>query len=259
MLAWYLAQLRGERVDFDEWLACLDRGPAGVDLRRNAAEDLGERDWTTPTPITPLEQLEAELAAAGSSISRDFREAGKGAKWDRAKVYPWRQYGWPPDKSRALSRGTRLDYSSITTIVVHTTGTDGMHPDRGLGLPAHVMLADDGTVVLCHQLLAYLWAAHHANAYSVSLEVAGNRTITPAQVVTGRAVMRYLVADLRRGTPDDPERTIEVIPHRSSSKTRPVDPDHEIWDALGAWSIDTLDGVELGPVVGDGRPLPFPS
>lgn len=238
------AELRVEPGELAEVLQGL---LAGVDLTRNAEHD---RDETfapdAPEPLTPLERLRLNAV-----VSRDFRDAGKGGAWDRCREYDPAVYGWPRDKSRGQSRGV-LPWERVTTIVLHTTGVDGIHPDRGLGIPAHVLVADDATVALLHELNTYLWAAHAANRYSCSIEIAGDRTITDEQVPVARAALRYAVEVLRAKRPGP----VYVAPHRFSHRSRVRDCDAAIWAAVGEWSMREL-GLLLGPVVGSGRPLPF--
>lgn len=195
-----------------------------------------------------IEQLRT---TPGVIVSRDFRATGRGAQWDRVHEYDPKIYGYPRNKQRGQARGV-LPWEKVTTIVLHTAGVSGMHPDRWLGVPTHVAVANDATVVLCHELNTYLWAAHAANRYSCSLEIAGNKTISEAQVVSGRAAFRYMVDELRSRRPGP----VYVAPHRFSHKSRAQDCGPEIWEALGEWAILTLD-CELGPVVGSGQGLPF--
>lgn len=244
------------RVDVSEAAAVYAEQLAGVDLLGVGEHDDDEREPETPSPVTPLETLEA---TTGVVVSRDFREAGRGAKWDRVRDYDTAIYGWPRSKERGQARGV-LPWSRVSTIVLHTAGVQGLHPDRWLGVPCHTAVADDATVVLCHELNSYLWAAHAANRHSCSLEVAGDRTITDAQIVAARALLTYMAAELRRRRPRGPKGEVlpvYVAPHRFSHSSRAVDCDHAIWGQVGEWGIAKL-GLRLGPVVGSGRPLPFP-
>lgn len=234
----HLAAL-GELVEASE-VADVLAGPADVDTERVPV--------IAAVPTSAMERLHA---TPGVIVSRDFRAAGRGQKWDRVREYPTKVHGWPANKQRGQARG-ELKWESITTIVIHTAGVSGMHPDRWLGVPTHVAVANDATVVLCHELNTYLWAAHAANRYSCSLEIAGNKTISEAQVVSGRAALRYMVDELRSRRPGP----VHVAPHRFSHKSRAQDCGAEIWEALGEWAMSTL-GCELGPVVGSGRGLPF--
>jgi hypothetical protein len=244
----------GERVDVDELAQVFAGWLPDVDLTNNADRDGAERS-PGPDPLTPLELLEA---TPGVLVSRDFRAAGKGAEWDRCRKYDPKIHGYPTDKSRGQSRGV-LDWAKVSTIVIHTAGTNGLHPDRWLGVPCHAAVASDATAVLCHELNTYLFAAHAANRYSCSLEIAGNRTITDAQIVVARALLRYMAAVLRSRRPllaDGSPMPLHIAPHKFSHRSRVKDCDTRIWHEVGEWGMDEL-GLLLGPVVGSGTPLPF--
>ena len=234
------------RVDADEYAAASCDALPEVDTQGVALPDPTERVASIADAVTPLERLERDAL-----VSRDFRAAGKGRKWDRCREYDPKIYGWPKDKSRGQARGVR-PWSKVTTIVLHTAGVAGMHPDRWLGVPCNAAVANDATVVLCHELTTYLWAAHAANSFSASIEIAGNRTITEAQVVAGQALLRYMVELLRSKRPGP----VYVAPHRFYHKSRAKDCDVAIWETLGEWGMREL-GLELGPVLGSGKPLPF--
>lgn len=243
------------RVDFDEAAATLGGVLPDVDVQHVPRRDVTERAPLVDKPITPLERLES---APGVTVSRDFREAGRGERWDRVREYDPRVYGWPRNKKRGQARGL-LPWEQVSTIVLHTAGVAGLHPDRWLGVPCHVAVANDATVVLCHELNTYLWAAHAANRYSCSLEVAGNRAITEAQIPAVRAALTYMTEELRRRRPRGPDGEtlpVYVAPHRFSHRSRAKDCDTAIWEAVGEWGMREL-GLRLGPVVGSGRPLPF--
>jgi len=215
--------------------------PEYVDTTRNPTSterDEHERD------VLPIEVLRGT-----GLISRDFRDL---TQWNRVKDYPMSTYGWPANKERGQSRGT-LPWEKVTTIVLHTAGVaKGMHPDRWLGVPCHAAVADDGSIVLCHELNTFLYAAHAANTFSCSMEIAGDCTITTEQIVSGRALLEYIVAELRRRRPGP----VYVMPHRFAHRSRTRDCGAPIWRELGEWGMSTLD-LQLGPVVGSGRPLPF--
>lgn len=249
--------LGDERVDADELAHVLASSLEGVDLSRNGDHDGDERNSLTPEPValTPLERLEY---TPGVILSRDFRAAGKGAAFDRVRDYDTKIYGWPKNKERGQSRGV-LPWASVSTIVIHTTGVDGLHPDRFLGIPAHTGVANDASVVLMHELNTYLFASHAANRYSCSMEIAGDRSMKAAQIGPARALLRYMVEELRRRRPLDDNGEplpVYVAPHRFSHKSRTKDPDTQIWRVVGEWGMDEL-GLLLGPVVGSGKPLPF--
>lgn len=233
------------RVDLDEAAAVVAGMLDGADLEHVGEADPDERDESTPEPVTPLERL---IATPGVIVSRDFRAAGKGAEWDRVRKYDGRVYGYPTDKSRGQARGV-LDWDQIDLLGLHTAGTNGLHPDRWLGVPCHNAVANDATIVLCHRLNAYLWSIHAANRRAVSMEVAGNQTITPAQAVAARALARYNVETLREKRSPDKDggpRPIYVAPHRMFHRSRGVDTNAAIWREVGEFCIDEL-GCKLAP------------
>jgi hypothetical protein len=228
----------GENVDASE-VADVLAGASAVDAEH------------VPIVGLPTSAIERLKSTPNVYVSRDFRATGRGAQWDRVREYDPKRYGWPKNMKRGQARGM-LAWEKVTTIVLHTSGVNGMHPDRWLGVPTHVAVANDATIVLCHELNAYLWAAHAANHYSCSLEIAGDKTITEAQIVSGRAALRYMVDELRERR----SGIVYVAPHRFSHRSRAQDCGPEIWEALGDWAMNELD-CELGPVVGSGRALPF--
>ncbi len=212
--------------------------PAYVDTARNP-----ENSEAHAVGRLPIDDLRAT-----GLVSRDFRDL---ALWDRVKDYPTKVHGWPRNKSRAQSRGT-LPWEQVTTIVLHTAGTKGLGPDRWLGVPCHAAVADDSSIVLCHELNTYLYAAHTANTFSCSLEIAGNGTISSEQLVSGRVLLEYMVTELRRQRVGP----VYVMPHRFAHRSRTRDCGAQIWSEIGEWGMSTLD-LRLGPVVGSGRALPF--
>lgn len=243
------------RVDVDEATAVMQGAAEGVDLLDVGRHDPSERVPAIAEPVTSLERLHA---TPGVIVSRDFRDAGAGATWDRVREYDPKVYGYPRNKQRGQARGV-LPWSSVSTVVLHTAGTVGMHPDRWLGVPCHAAVADDATVVLCHELNSYLWSAHAANRFSCSLEVAGNRTITEGQIPVARALLRYMAEELRRRRPAGPDGEplpVYVAPHRFYHRSRVQDCGALIWEAVGVWGMQEL-GLLLGPVLGSGKPLPW--
>ena len=248
------------RADWSEIVATLKGELEDVDQTRNGDVENDIEYVEVPEPAWPFKSvtlggpvagsaLDTLIATPGVVVSRDFRDL---TKWDRLDEYPWRQYGWPSSKARAQSRG-RVEWENLTTIVVHTAGATNLHPDRWLGVPSHCAVADDATAVLQHFLNTYLWAAHAANRYSASLEVAGNGGITDEQVPVARALVRYMYETRQEHV----EGPMYIAPHRFSHSSRGKDCDWDIWDAVCVWAMDEL-GLKLGPVVGSGKPLPFP-
>lgn len=250
LVARFKATLARERVSPEDLDGLADGYIPGVDRYHNPLPEI-ERDPSTPAPTTPLERLEAALAACGSSVSFDFRDAGEGRPWDRDKVYPWREYGWPGNKSRAATKGTRR-WSRVDTICLHTAGTKGMGPKRWLGVPCHNAVADDATVVLCHRSLALLWAAHDLNRRSISMEIAGDRDIAEALIEPSRALLRYNVEDARAHR--EPGAPIYLSPHTHGHYSRMEDCGKWIWREVGEWGLDTL-GLQVGKPIGRGRPF----
>lgn len=241
------------------------QSPERSEPAEQAQDQLGrstpELDLATngsPAESDPLERLlETGL------VARDFRDL---SQWNREKDYDWRRFGWPGNKSRARSRG-RIAWAKLDTLVLHTTDTGSLHPDRFLGIPAHAGITGDGSIVLCHALNTYLYHAHAANRFSNGLEISGRQTITPEQVEAGRSYIRYWIAEVRRrkalarGQPLGPAHAIGpeplyIIPHRHSHWSRRMDPGPDVWEALGQWAIEMLPNVRLGKVVGSGVRVP---
>lgn len=249
MIAQMRATIAGLRVDADELAAVVDGQLDGVDLEHNPERDELERDPSTPVAVTPY-----EILLATGMIGRDFREAGKGARWDRVKKYPTNIHGHPADKSRGQSRGVR-PWSQIDSIGLHTAGTKGLHEDRWLGVPCHLAIAENGKIVLCHRNDAYLFAIHALNRRTINIEVAGNRTIGEHMVAPAREAVRYAVADIRQHRKPGDDRPIYMSPHVLGHRSRINDCDIYIWREVGEWALDTL-GLEVGKPMGTGRPVP---
>ncbi len=235
------------RIDADELAELLAGQIAGADATTNATLDPDESHLGLTEPDTPYDVLVRETGG----IARDFRDL---ALWDRLQRYDPKIYGYPADKSRAQSLGVR-DWTAIDTVIVHTAAAD-LHEDRGLGVPSHALVARNGRLVLQHYLNAYLPAAHRANSYSVSLEISGHRSIAAHQIPSGRAWVRFAVAELRRKhAAAGVELPIKIGPHAISHSSRINDCDSQIHRAIVEPSIDEL-GLQLAEVVGSGRPIP---
>lgn len=187
-------------------------------------------------------------------VSADFRDL---SEWPRSKSYPWREFGWPSDKSRARPRGS-LRLSRLHTLVLHTTDTGGLHPKRFLGIPAHGGIDKAGGIVLMHHPTRYLYHAHAANRYSNGLEISGRGTITSEQIVSARIYLRWWrerILELRRGAGIDEGEPLYIIPHRHSHSSRRFDPGQAVWQAVGEWALD--EGLfRLGRVYGSGIRIP---
>ena len=160
----------------------------------------------------------------------------------------WGWFGGGKNKpSRGKAHG-KLKWEKCSTTVLHTMDVEA-GPARCVGMPVQDCIAEDGTIVLCHSIVARCYAAHDANAFSDSLEVSGKRgMIREHQVGTARALFKYVIASKRRHT----DRQLYVIPHALSHWSRVGDCALPIWDVLGEWGISEL-GLKLGPVVGSGE------
>lgn len=212
---------------------------------------LPEREPSVPEPVTPLERLEAEAAELGVEVV-DLRDL---EKWPRDAEYDWREFGWPPDKSRGLPKGTR-PWSQITAACLHTYAAAGMSWKRFLGVPCHIGLASNGDIVLCHHFTQYMWCSDAANSFSVGVEISGPGRFDNPEIQTGsgRAILRYIRDETLRNRPDDSPYgdSMAVMAHRMATRKKPDCCGKQIWQALGEWAIAEA-GYKLGPVVGDGR------
>lgn len=237
------------RIDEAELFDLFAGRVVGVDTGASPRQDATEVGEGLADFVTPLERLEESVG-----VARDFRAAGTGAEWDRVREYDPKVYGWPKDKSRGQSLGTR-EWTSIDTIVLHTAAAR-LHEDRFLGVPCHLAVADSGGVVLCHYLDAYLAHGHRLNSFSIGIEISGDRTIANGQIIPAREVVRYAVEELRRKHAEvGASMPIKISPHRHGHSSRVNDCDLVIWRAVAEWAIDEL-GLELGRVVGSGTEIP---
>lgn len=183
--------------------------------------------------------------------------------------------------SPSKTHGQRT-WMDVDSIVLHQTGvwmTDT--PKRFRRLKAHIGVLRDGevpdrvrtqddapvpTIVLVHDLDAYLWHANSLNSQSVGIEVNGH--------YSGR-----VDGGMHAAEDSPPERQMEsarqsvcfvqdmvaahggqirnILPHRVSSMTRRSDPGEAIWKGVGRWAQDTLGLSDGGPgFVAGGRPIP---
>jgi N-acetyl-anhydromuramyl-L-alanine amidase AmpD len=129
---------------------------------------------------------------------------------------------------------------------------------------AHFVIAPNGAVAQLHPLSARLSASHGFNGRSVAIEFAGNlqsadgrwwrpedygrNYLTPAQVETGRRLLRLLSKLGMRF----------VFGHRQSYADRGNDPGPEIWSQVGQWAIEQLGMSDGGPgyFIDSGHPIP---
>ena len=178
----------------------------------------------------------------------DFRDE---KVWPRNKVYNTKVYGWPANKKRGASAGRRT--KPCTTVMLHTTDASGMVGERGLGIPCHAFVGADETLTLCHHAHRIAHHGHAANSFTYGIEVSGKCDFdAPSQITRGRLLLAWWQQQRRADEPDAP---CYVMAHRQSHWSRTRDPGRVIWQELGEWAIETL-GFQLGPVVGDGQPIP---
>lgn len=167
-----------------------------------------------------------------------------------------------PREKRVRVRDPRSVYAVVLHQMAFSRGSDPTRYDR---VGSHYAVLPDGTLLQLHPISAYLHASNGFNARSVAVEFAGNfpstrgrcwqaarygcHTLTPAQVASGRALLRYLAR--RHGV-------THVLAHRQSSGTRENDPGPDIWSQVGQWGIETLGLKDGGPgfFIGSGNPIP---
>lgn len=241
---WHLLLNRSERADSTELIEDLTcpATPLATADRVGERSPYREEGEAPELARTPLERLEADV-----EIGADFRDYGD---WKRDEKYPGKEFGWPTNKKRGRSRGSR-PWEKMTAILLHTTGCGGMHRKRFLGVPAHMGVCTEATAVLMHPLNAYLYHAHTANKFSMGIEIAGESDITDAQIITARAVVRYCYEERQRMH----EGPMVIMGHRMSHSSRSNDPGAKIWKEVGVWAMDTLQ-IKMGPVVGSGKTIP---
>lgn len=196
-------------------------------------------------------------------------------------------------KRRGQAKGRR-GWGAIHTIVLHQTAVDfGYNPTRVLNLPVHGCTLQDGTIVLLHSPLDYMWHAHTLNDCSIGIEVscrAGGREddpTTPAKenVLTTwlpKSVRQKILAgrttydrEIREASSDQLMSTralvkyycdlvaanggqIEFIrAHRQSHRSRVSDPGERIWKNVGIWAQQELYlSSDANFRIGSGNPLP---
>jgi hypothetical protein len=127
-----------------------------------------------------------------------------------------------------------------------------MSPPRFLGCPVQTAIADDGTIVLCHEINALLWHAHKANRFACGVEVSGKSDIHIRQIEPLRLLIRYIHDERMSHCPT----TMAIMAHAQSHRSRTRDCGAAVWMAGGVWAMDVL-GMPLGPVVGSGTTPPW--
>lgn len=216
--------------------------------------DPNERDESTPLPVTPLERLEEKVKHLGCSIE-DFRDL---EKWPRKQKYP-KEYGYPRNKKRGHPYGRRK-WDTTTALCLHIPGVQGMHRKRWLGVPVHGAISEgfesdeyQPRMVLCHDMLRLLAHSHSANRFSVGLEIGG---VTDTHIEIAKAYALYY-KECREANLG-PDVNTYVMSHRNSHKSRTRDPGEYLWQHVGECLIEE-HGFLPGPVVGSGKPHPFPA
>ena len=164
----------------------------------------------------------------------------------------------PADKRG--KRSTPLD-----AVVLHQMSfSRGNDLTRYRKVTAHFVIAPNGVVGQLHPVKARLSSSNGFNGRSVAIEFAGNLrsvngnwwspethgrdTLTEAQVIAGRKLLKILRrAGIRY-----------VFAHRQSSASRGNDPGPEIWSSVGQWAIDKLGMSDGGPgySIEHGNPIP---
>jgi hypothetical protein len=203
-------------------------------------------------PSTPYDRLCIEASRLGIYVL-DLRGMSRTVHYETGK------WGWFRDDNpkrnipkRGRARGT-LPWKKRTAIMLHRTGVS-MGPRRFLGCPCHCGVANDATIVLCHPHDAYVMHGHHANRFSVGVEISSkDGRITELQRAATAILVRYIVEDLRehRGA----MAPIVTMGHCQSHESRPDDPGAYIWQQVAIPAMD-LHGMDVGPVVGSGIQIP---
>ncbi len=224
---------------------------------------------------TPERVLRREVAELGGRVL-DLRG------WKRNKPHPFRHrcvvrdgvvmsvhkrdvlstdedfgiWGWFGGGENRPKRGRahgKIKVAKSTTTIVHTMDVDA-GPARCAGIPVQNCVCQE-TIVLCHSIFARMWAAHAANGYSDSIEIAGKKgAITVLQIALARCLIKYILASKRRNLAliGQADRQLYIGPHALSHWSRLNDCGRKIWDALGRWAIEIF-GLKCGPVVGSGK------
>jgi hypothetical protein len=155
---------------------------------------------------------------------------------------------------------------------------------------AHVCFDTDGTILLVHPLLAYLWTANTFNPDCLSFEIMGNfegilgtanwylpdkfgrARPTRLQILRARQLTKWLLAP-EQGPPDDklpaPLREWRlgvrelgrnplkwVNAHRQATDDRGLDCGSECWYHVVRWTVERHPTMSVGPEKGRGMKIP---
>lgn len=86
------------------------------------------------------------------------------------KLYDFRQVARSAEDKRGRAQGTRK-LEKITALWLHQTAALIGQPEQFLSVPTQGAVGLDAAAMLLHPLRAYMFAAHDANRFSISIEV----------------------------------------------------------------------------------------
>lgn len=188
-------------------------------------------------------------------------------------------------RAHGINKKTRLpiprwkrDWSRVTGICLHQTACVlGERPGRWDGVGCHVGIMRSGGAVWLHDFNWGVVHGHGWNARTVGIEIDGvlagvkgrpdtvwddpstkrreiDLGLTDAQVVSGLAVIDWIVAEVARHG----GRIKALVAHRQSIDDRRNDPGSEAWQriALPASAKHGLTDGGDGFKLGKGRPIP---
>jgi len=202
-------------------------------------------------------------------------------------------------KGRRRRKGIRK-WSALVRICLHQTAFT-WKPYRELKaankwsshhkINAHLCFDTDGSILLIHNFMYYLWTANSYNPSVLgSWEIMGNfegiqgtgNWYKPDKFGRGRPTrlqllrvrqMLFWILNPEEGPSDDampialrewrraardlgynPVKWINA--HRQSTDDRELDCGSECWYHVGRWAVEALSGLSLGPVAGKGLELP---
>lgn len=87
------------------------------------------------------------------------------------QLVDFRQQPRGTDDKRGRPHGTRK-LTKVTALWLHQTASLIGHPNQFLSVPTQGAIGMDAEALLLHPLRAYMYAAHSANRFSISIEVA---------------------------------------------------------------------------------------